>query len=214
MRQQSIALQACEPDDLPRALPDAGELTGLSDEASLKPLPARFMLHDGREASCEIIDLNSDGAVFLSGEPVCDGASLVAYIEGLGRVEGIAGDASNGGFRVHFSLTGPRRLRLEQNLRWLRLRQHGLASEERNGTRFAPNAGTARVTLGNGEEHGCEVLDISLSGAAIRCAARPEPGSCVLLGRTRGRVIRHLADGFAIEFMTALEQADLHHSLR
>ena len=137
----------------------------------------------------------------------------MAYIEGFGRVEGVAGEAIDNGFSVHFTLTGPKRARLEQNLRWLSLKQRGLASEERRNTRFNPDTGAARLTLG-GEEHPCEVLDISLSGAAIRSHFRPELGSCVLLGKTRGRVIRHMANGFAVEFLAPLEQADLQHSLR
>jgi hypothetical protein len=207
-------MQACETGEHSPATQVDGDLTSLSDEASLKPLPARFMLRDGREFPCKVSALTNSSAVFVCGEPVCEGSLLVAYIEGVGRIEGRTGEACRSGFTVHFAMNDSGISRLERNLRWLRLKQQGLASEERDGTRFQPPSGTARVTLGGGEEHACEVLDISLSGAALRAGIRPEIGSCVLLGKTRGRVIRHMADGFAIEFVAPLEQAALHQNLR
>ncbi len=205
MRQQSSALQVCEAPELTAPLPGSGS-------TALPPLPARFLLRDGREFSCEVVDPGISGARFRCREAVSSGAHLIAYIEGLGRLEGIAGEAVEGGFQVHFALKGARLARLMQGLDWLRLRQLGLASEERQDTRFQPGNGVARVTFGSGEDHACEVLDISLSGAAIRCGVRPEPGSCVWLGKTRGRVIRHMADGFAIEFLAPLQQGELHGS--
>lgn len=215
MRNQSIAFQTYEEDEPATPRQDVTDRTALMTNAvELPPLPARFMLRDGRELSCHVTDVTGSGALFHCGEPVCEGASLIAYVEGLGRIEGVTGQATDGGFPVHFALTGARLARLEQNLRWLTLKQMGLASEERHGTRFQPGAGVAHVKLDGGTDHPCEVLDISLSGAAIRSEVRPELGSCVLLGRTRGRVIRHLADGFAMEFVAPLEQGALHHSLR
>jgi hypothetical protein len=46
------------------------------------------------------------------------------------------------------------------------------------------------------------VLDISLSGAAVRTKVRPSVGSMVHLGNMRARVVRHLEDGIALEFAT------------
>lgn len=188
-------------------------MAGMPEQTELTPLRARFLLRDGRELSCQVSDLSSRGALFHCAEPVAAGAPLVAYIEDVGRVEGIAGEATVNGFAVHFTLTGLKLARIEQNLRWLGLKQQGLASEERRNTRFNPDSGAVRLVLG-GEELSCEVLDISLSGAAIRSPVRPELGSCVELGKTRGRVIRHMANGFAIEFLTPLEQVDLQRGLR
>jgi hypothetical protein len=43
-------------------------------------------------------------------------------------------------------------------------------------------------------------MDVSLSGAAVAADVRLPIGSPVTLGRTLGRVIRHLEGGFALEF--------------
>jgi len=57
------------------------------------------------------------------------------------------------------------------------------------------------------------VIDISLSGAGLRSRSKPSIGSPVMLGRMRGRVVRHLEDGFAIEFLTPLDRSDLDSAL-
>ena len=59
----------------------------------------------------------------------------------------------------------------------------------------------------NGVNVACRVIDISQSGAAIATDQRPEIGAPITIGKTTGRVVRHLDDGIAIEF-TRLRQPD------
>ena len=67
----------------------------------------------------------------------------------------------------------------------------------------------ARLILPNGTNVACRVIDLSPSGAAISIAPDLRPA-----GRRRGhdrqdagRVVRHIEDGFAIEF-TRLQHPD------
>lgn len=55
----------------------------------------------------------------------------------------------------------------------------------------------------NGTNVACRVIDLSQSGAAIGVSSelRPPIGVVVTVGKTQGRVVRHIEDGFAIEFM-------------
>ena len=53
----------------------------------------------------------------------------------------------------------------------------------------------------------CRIIDLSLSGAAIATDQRPELGALVTIGKTTGRVVRHLEEGFAVEF-TRLQHPD------
>jgi hypothetical protein len=48
---------------------------------------------------------------------------------------------------------------------------------------------------------------MSLSGAAISSKERPAVGTLLTIGKVPGRVVRHLEDGFAIEF-TRLQHPD------
>ena len=72
----------------------------------------------------------------------------------------------------------------------------------------AGNVGPAgRLILANGVNLACRVIDISQSGTAIATDQRPELGSPITIGKTPGRVVRHLEDGIAIEF-TRLQHPD------
>jgi hypothetical protein len=65
------------------------------------------------------------------------------------------------------------------------------------------------LILPNGNNVACRVIDLSQSGAAIAIAPelRPAVGVMVTLGKTQGRVVRHIDDGFALEF-TRLQHQD------
>jgi hypothetical protein len=49
----------------------------------------------------------------------------------------------------------------------------------------------------------CRIIDLSLSGAALAAEIKPLVGEAVILGRVQARVVRHLEEGFAIEFVHA-----------
>jgi hypothetical protein len=66
-----------------------------------------------------------------------------------------------------------------------------------------PRNPSAVLTFDNGSTMPCRIIDLSLSGAAVSSATRPEVGTAVSLGRVQARVVRHLEEGFAIEFVHA-----------
>ena len=45
------------------------------------------------------------------------------------------------------------------------------------------------------------MIDVSLSGASVACPVKPEVGTMVILGRMRGRVVRHHDQGLALQFV-------------
>ncbi|MCA3555811.1 PilZ domain-containing protein [Aestuariivirga sp.] len=183
--------------------------------AALMPqsFPARLLLADGSERQCAVTAIDPDSALFLCEDQVPEGTPLAAFIEDIGRVNGVAGEAAGHGFWVNFSFSANRQPRFVRHLRWLIRRDLGLAAAERRHTRFEPRNRQARFMLPGGREQPCEVIDISLSGAGIRSRMRPSVGSPVTLGRMKGRVVRHFDDGFALEFLTPLERSDLDSAL-
>ena len=54
-----------------------------------------------------------------------------------------------------------------------------------------------RLDRSGSEKEGC----VSLSGASVACPIKPEIGTMVILGRMRGRVVRHHAQGLALQFV-------------
>ena len=66
--------------------------------------------------------------------------------------------------------------------------------------RVVPKNTSSRLILPNGEVYECRVIDVSLSGASIASILKPPIGANVVLGRMRGRVVRHHDKGLAIQF--------------
>ena len=168
----------------------------------------RFMLPDLTEHPCQVANLTVDGAIFLTDEVPGGGQQIVAYIDDIGRVEAITADRVPGGFRVLFSLSGARRDRFISRLAWIAGR-NARTAESRRHARYEPKDAKSAITLPDGRAYPCEVIDISLSGAAIKVDIVPSLGTHVTLGKMRGRVVRYHPTGIAIEFLRALDQAQL-----
>jgi hypothetical protein len=182
------------------------------DQPQLAPVQqtlfGRFMLPDTSEHACKVSDISAAGATFHSDHVPMRGLPLVAYLEELGRVEVLADDPVEGGFKITFNVKGARLEKLESRIKWLNHRHVG-AAEGRRHARFEPRDNKSQITLPDGRVYNCEVLDISLSGAGIRVEVMPSIGTYVMLGKMRGRVVRYLEHGVAIEFVKHLDQAQL-----
>jgi hypothetical protein len=161
----------------------------------------RFMLPDSTEHPCQIAQLSPDGAVFLTSIAPPAGLAIVAYIDEIGRLEAVTGDAVEGGFAVSFQVSAPRRERIESRISLL---QDSSADEdeilERRHTPHEEATSASHITLPDGRIYPCEVLDVSISGAAVKIDVIPALGTSILLGKMRGRVVRYLESGVSIEF--------------
>ena len=110
---------------------------------------------------------------------------------------------------MSISATLRKRDKLAAQLTWLANRQILNLPEDRRHGRFSPRNPLARLILPSGVNVACRVIDLSQSGAAISIAPdlRPVVGSMITVGKTQGRVVRHIEDGFAVEF-TRLQHPD------
>jgi hypothetical protein len=182
----------------------------LPGDAKPAVLFARFMLPDGSEYPCQAAEVSADGALFMSDAPVATGTPIVAYLDGLGRVEASVGRLLGDGFHVHFSLSGARRDRFNQRLQAFAsgvdpLRRHD---------RLVPREQVSQIALSDGRVYACEIIDISLSGASVRIGVLPRIGTQVMLGKMHGRVVRHHEDGVAIAFVQLLDHETLAAATR
>lgn len=164
-------------------------------------LLGRYMLADRRECPCQVSNMSPGGMALIapvSGQP---GERVIAYVDHVGRLEGHIARLFQNGFAMTISATLRKRDKLAAQLTWLANRQVlGLPEDRRHG-RITPRNPAARLILPNGVNIAVRVVDISQSGAAIATDQRPEIGAPVTIGTTPGRVVRHLEDGFAIEFI-------------
>jgi len=170
-------------------------------------LLGRYMLADRREFPCQVVDMSpGDIAVEapVTGEP---GQRVVAYIDHLGRLEGTITRVFATGFAMSIAATPRKRDKLAAQLTWLANRHILGLPEDREHERIVPRNPRSTVTMPNGTSITCRIVDVSLSGAAIESETVPPVGALVTLGKTPGRVMRHVEGGFAIEF-TRLQHPD------
>jgi len=170
-------------------------------------LLGRYMLPDRREFPCQIINMSPGGLALLAPGIGNVGDRVIAYLDHIGRVEGRITRIIDNGFAMTVGATARKRDKLAAQLTWLANRHIlGLPEDRRHG-RVAPRNPIGRLILPNGINVSCRIIDVSQSGAGVASDQRPPIGSLVTLGKVQGRVVRHLEDGFAIEF-TRLQHPD------
>ena len=172
-------------------------------------LLGRYMLPDRREFPCQVINMSPGGMAVVAPVVGAPGERVIAYVDHLGRLEGKIARAIDNGFAMTISASERKRDKLAAQLTWLANRHILNLPEDRRHGRFAPRNPLARMILPNGNNVACRVIDLSQSGAAIAIAPelRPAVGSVVTIGKAQGRVVRHIDDGFAVEF-TRLQHSD------
>jgi hypothetical protein len=170
-------------------------------------LLGRYMLPDRREFPCQVVNM-SPGDMALVG-PVTGrvGERVVAYIDHVGRLEGAITRVYQNGFATTIAATTRKRDKLAAQLTWLSNRDILNLPEDRRHERVVPRRPTTQLSMPSGTNITCRIIDFSLSGAAIASTERPLVGMLVTVGKVPARVIRHLDDGFAVEF-TRLQHPD------
>jgi hypothetical protein len=172
-------------------------------------LLGRYMLSDRQEYPCQVVNMSPGGMALIAPTIGQMGERVIAYVDHLGRIEGTIARTLVNGFAMTVSATPRKRDKLAAQLTWLANRHILNLPEDRRHGRFTPRNPGSTLMLPNGATIGVRIIDVSLSGAGISIAAhlRPEIGAVVTLGRVPGRVVRHLDEGFAVEF-TRLQHPD------
>ncbi len=166
-------------------------------------LLGRYMLPDRREFPCQVINMSPGGLALLGPGIGNVGERVVAYLDHIGRVEGKIARIIDNGFAMTVGATERKRDKLAAQLTWLANRQILNLPEDRRHDRIVPRNPLAVMKLDDGLRVQCRIIDLSMSGAAISAAEKPQVGSRVTLGRVQSKVVRHLEEGFAIEFVHA-----------
>jgi PilZ domain len=170
-------------------------------------LLGRYMLPDRREFPCQVVNMSPGGIALIAPVGGTPGERIIAYVDHLGRLEGHVARLFQNGFAMTIAATARKRDKLAAQLTWLANRHILDSPEDRRHGRVAPKNPVGRLIMPNGVNVTCRIIDISQSGAGIATEQRPPIGTVVTLGKVQGRVVRHLEDGFAIEF-TRLQHPD------
>jgi len=176
-------------------------------------LLGRYMLVDRREFPCQVVDMSPGGMAVIAPVAGNMGDRVIAYVDHLGRLEGTIARLFENGFAMTIAATVRKRDKLAAQLTWLANRHIlGLPEDRRHG-RIVPRNPVGRLTMPNGICITCRIIDVSQSGAGVATRERPAIGTLVMLGKVQGRVVRHLEEGFAIEFTRLLHPDFLEDSV-
>jgi hypothetical protein len=170
-------------------------------------LTGRFMVEDGREFPCLTVDVSPVGVALKTHTPAPTGERVVAYIDDLGRVEGMVVRQKHNFFALDIHAPSKKRERLARQIAWLAQRAAQGLREKRRETRVEPEQERTLVQNLSGEQFEGELIDVSGIGAALYASILPPIGSVVSLNQIRSRVTRHFEGGFAVVFVRDDEAA-------
>ena len=138
------------------------------------------------------------------------GDQISAYFSDFGKLEGRISDISNRGFLLELSMDKPTREKMANQLTWVEKKQKDSSIRDaRTQARIVPANPHSALTFADGTIHRCFVIDMSVSGAGISASVQPSIGTPLAVGTVVGRVVRHLPDGFAIQFVEPQNRAEL-----
>jgi c-di-GMP-binding flagellar brake protein YcgR len=177
-------------------------------------LPGQFMREDRQEFNCVTIDVSPGGIAFSSENAGAVGEKIIAYINQIGRVQGVVSRQFYGGFAISMKLPPMKREKLADQLTWLANRQGLGMPEDRRHERIVPRSPHTTVILPNGREHIARIIDVSLSGAALSVAIDLPVGTPVTVGNTRAQVVRAFNGGIAVEFSRTFSPSEFSDNIR
>lgn len=169
----------------------------------------KFLLRGTEEGAGRLLDISEKGLALFSDINAVEGDPIVVYPLGLGRIEGEVVRCFEGGLGVSFTLSDAQKETiLERIAAALEGKSYMRLVEKRSDLRIRYNIETT-AQLDNIEPPIiCTIVDMSRSGCLLHAAKKPGLGEEVIIGALRGRVSRHVDDGFAIEFTGSATNPD------
>lgn len=163
-------------------------------------LVGRLLDETSADHDMRTVDISCSGAMIRSAHEPQPGAEVICYFNDLGRVAATVIRPGPEGFAVHFKAAQHKRDKLADRLTWLFNKDRLSLVEDRAAVRVS-SSGPALLTLEDGSEIRCRVLDISLTGASFEAEDdAPMVGDTVVAGNVCGKVVRVEQKRFAIRY--------------
>jgi hypothetical protein len=178
------------------------------DAPKVVSVPGRFSFADVRNArgerrvyGCHAVNPSIREIAIASpvGAKMC--VRVIAYIDHLGKLEGLVTRVLQRGFVMGIYANGHDRQRLATKIEWLEQHRNSEVRDQRADSRFVPKYPYSRMMLADGYTENCLILDMSVSGAALSADTVPAIGTVLAVGKIVSRVVRHFDEGFAVRFV-------------
>jgi hypothetical protein len=176
-------------------------------------IPARYSLARERDPdgnpryfTCKAVSLSTDTVVLST--PVLGelAEQVVAHVERFGKIAGRIVHVMDRGFVVQIAANNQERAMIAERIAWIEKNKNLELPDRRIADRMVPDETHASLVLPSGARIGCQVLDISMSGAAVSTPFVPVRDMSLRLGAMTGRVVRFFPHGFAIRFAEVLDK--------
>jgi hypothetical protein len=182
-------------------------------------IPGRYILGsrsdergNRREFACRALNLSTRAMLLAAPVLGPPGERVIAHFDQFGRLEGSIIRLLSRGFVMSIAASDAEREKIAAKLVWLEDHKNHDAHEARKHERVVPRNPYSWLTLADGRTQACFVIDLSASGIAVSADLKPDLGTVLAVGRVVGRVRRHFAEGFAVEFVQ-VQDIDLLPSL-
>src|SRR6266849_3825267 len=123
-------------------------------------LLGRYMLEDRREFPCQVIDMSPGGLAMIA--PQCGrlGERVIAYIDHVGRLEGLITRTLPSGFSMTIAASQRKRDKLAAQLTWLANRHILDLPEDRRHQRIANGDQMVTLMMADGSQEQCAIVDL------------------------------------------------------
>lgn len=180
----------------------------LSDSRFIGALPGRIALSARRRPdqtgvpvfACRLSSITPFQAVLVSVETVQIGEAVAAHFDAFGIIKATVTRRDRTGFVMDIAMDDEARWKLAAKIDWLKRKALTSAPDRREFKRFMPRDPRSRMVLPDGAAMPCFLIDVSVSGVAVSASVTPQLGAVVMVGSLRGRAVRVLDVGFAVQF--------------
>jgi hypothetical protein len=153
-----------------------------------------------REFSCRVLKMSS-GAIKIAG-PVTGsvGDWVTLHLDMFGQFEGPVISVRARELVMRIVTTNDDRNKIARKIEWVENKKN---QERRERARIVPKDPHSTVCLSNGCVTPCQILNYSITDAAVAADIIPELGTMLMVGKIVGQVTRQFPEGFAIQFLVA-----------
>jgi hypothetical protein len=169
-------------------------------------------LHEGQERPCETVAASLDAISLRAASRGKPGSWVFIQLDLFDRVEGRVTRHTPEGFVVTLYLDEVHRAKITTRLHHL-VHRSGSSASQRRDVRIVPVAPLCCVTFPDGTRHDVKIIDVSRSGVALRSIFCPPIRSRLSVGSRGATVVRHIREGFAVEFDERIPPTDFDENI-
>lgn len=151
--------------------------------------------------ACRLCSISTRLAVVVGPVSGREGEVITTHFDQFGILRGKISRKLPSGFVLDLMLTDTERNKLGGKIVWQKKKVLEQVPDKREHKRILPRDPRTVLTLGDGSQMPCFVIDISQSGVAVSADIWPDLGTPMAVGKLVGRVVRYLDVGFALQFI-------------